>query len=372
MFLKIFLAVLLIITILVSLPILKPYKCYECYENIETEAYTKKTHSDNANKISKIYKERGLLFRGLENCSGGITSSCIEKEIDGPHEPVPGVIKNQGATTFLKGGEDYMNPIFYTDLHGGSPIILIFTPDIVTEDSCSFIQDAGLNGCPDNLEVCGNFNQRKDKCSDIDCSSYKKCNIGDSDLEKHECIVNNCYFKDCFNAKTPTDVGGKCYFAPYNCDAQWQHANNKNPNPKYFKCAFNDKNQLSDLQKGYNEFNHEMKNLASSDKEIFESGAILMKENQVSSFWDSTNLEHLLGVGYIYDLEDPDNEKTATKLYPYLVSFQEKIKETYSKTLPIIQITRNIEPGTPFIKNENNGSIYYGQFNKLEFYEIIQ
>lgn len=392
MFLKIFIVVLLIIIFLTLLPTLSPYKCYECFSNgvdstnqclssdasLTEERETKtlalntpqKFKSDITNNILKIYKERGLLFRGLENCSDGITDSCIEKEIDGPHQPVPDVKKNQGATTFLKGGDDHMNPIFYTDLHGGYPIILIFTPDIVTKDSCAFIQDAGLNGCPDSLEVCGNFNERHDKCADTDCSTKRKCDISDNDLDKHECIINNCYFNDCFNAKTPNDVAEKCYFAPYNCDAQWQHTNNKDPNPKYFGCTFNNDNKLSDLQKGYNKFNKKMKNLASSTPEIFESGAILMKENQVSSFWDSTTLDSLLGVGYIYDTEDPDRDKVFTTIKSNLKIFQQKFKDKYLNDLPFILITRSRNPEDPFIKNLNNGSVYYGQFKELDFFEV--
>ena len=389
MFLKIFIVVLVIIILLTLLPALHPYKCYECFSNghhicstpdrpvvgaEETEPLElnipQKFKSDITDNISMIYKEQGLLFRGLENCSDGITDSCIEKEIDGPHESVPNVLKNQGATTFLKGGDNHMNPIFYTDLHGGYPIILIFTPDIVTKNSCAFIQDAGLNGCPDGLEVCGNFNERQDKCADTDCSTKKKCDISDNDLDKHECVINNCYFKDCFNAKAPTDVAEKCYFTPYKCDAQWQHSNNKKPNPKYFGCTFNNQNQLSDLQKGYNKFNNEMKNLASSTPEIFESGAILMKENQVSSFWDSTTLDSLLGVGYIYDTEDPDRDKTFKTIKPNLKTFQQKFKGKYLNDLPFILITRSRDPEAPFIKNPNNGSVYYGQFKELEFSEV--
>ena len=247
--------------------------------------------------------------------------TCVKLEVEGPHEIGDLTAKNQGATTYLKSG---MNPFFYNDIGGGQGIAFIFKTTIVdTNKSCAFIQDAGHNGCGG------------DKCTGI-----------------------NNQFKLYSDAATAKECAKK----------------NPNPNPPGYICTFTGSDQLSNMATAYNKFINDFTKSISDNptiKQHTKGGCILMKENQVSSFWDQSNLANdLLAIGYFVisgDIAVSVDMATSPKQIQTQLSSATKIQtllaSTYNVTKPIVQITRTFK-STPII---NNGKIYYGIFNDISF-----
>ena len=301
--------------------------------------------------LKSEYNNSGLLFRGLE-CDldpSGASYTCITKEIEGPHEPCfsksppcKGVSPDQGATTFLQSG---MNPIFYSDINSGFPVFLIFNTSIVTSSSCAYNQDAGHNGC------------RGTTC-DSTTGTAKNYPFNASQETNPNSYVS--------------DIIGQ----PSKC----------NPRKDYI-CIIpsgNDPNVLLDnLKTTYNKFmNNFISNIKQTDgpcgpgdvacsftKKI-KSGCGVMKENQVSAFWDkekAINSGALLAIGVLHTKGTnitPDD----TANYNQAVSIQAKISGKYGNVkIPIVILTRNIKPTTTPITNINNGKIYMAEFDDLVF-----
>ena len=315
----VYILILLIILIIIVL-----YK-----RNIETFD----DNCDICKKLTDLYNKDGLLFRGLEcdiTDNDNNNLECIKNEIEGPREPcfknTPPckVASNQGATTFLKSG---MNPFFYFDIGGTGNIVLIFDTSIVTKNSCGYNQDAGHNGCSGT-------------------SRPSKCDF-------------NCYSKSALD-----QTGEKC-----------------NPTSEYI-CMIDNKNNdlLSRLETEYNNFmtsfvEGNTSNQPTGIQSVITNGCAIMKENQVSAFWDkSSSITNgsLLAIGILITEGSVNNTtKNYEEAYTTATIIQNLINTEYTKKIPIVKINRTVNKDVNPITG-NNGQYYMAKFNDLEFITITK
>jgi hypothetical protein len=283
-------------------------------------------------ELDQLYPIDGLVFRGLECGANGPDLECIKNEIAGPHEPTytpgdPLLKPTQAATTFLN---STMNPMFYTDIGGSPAIVLIFKPDVIDPiESCAYIQDASLNGC--QLEPCqsysGKFKMYNDAATSEICAernpnpkSTYLCQIKASGLRSHLHTAYNNFINDYHTAVNKSDP--------------------QDPNGAYHKT---------------------------------QSGCILMKENQVSSFWSKeTALDegNLIAIGFIYT---QGTEQKYSDLLASATNIQKLLIEAYPQEtamkIPIVEVTRTFKESSAnnVTKIMNNSKIYYGIFEPLTF-----
>ena len=280
--------------------------------------------------LTTLYKDTGLLFRGLE-CDitedDANNQQCIVKEIEGPHEPCflddppCNVAKNQGATTFLKTG---MNPFFYFDIGGTDNLVLLYNTSIVTKKSCGFNQDAGGNGC----------------------SHGESCDSNTNYFNKYATSALDGLCK-------PT--GGLCKYNNNNNDLLTDFSK--------FESVYN--NYMNNFIDGYT------KNNPSGIKAQIDGGCAVMKENQVSSFWDSKSAitgGALLAIGIIItEGKNPtDAAKDYNKSYNEAVKVQKLITTKYTKKFSIVKVYRPVNKDIKPVIGKN-GKYYMAKFDDLQF-----
>ena len=272
--------------------------------------------------LTELYRTDGLVFRGLE-CPGPLDIACIKNEIDGPHETDLRLKQNQGATTYL---DSTMNPFFYTDMTGSQAVVLVFKSTIIdSARSCGYIQDNNKNGCGGDAckSYSGQFAEYNQGATPRVCSAQSPkpssdfiCEISGSDLKTKLTLSYNNFIKDFHDAV--------------------------------------DKSDKSDEHSVYGKA---------------QRGCILMKENQVSSFWSKeTAIDDgdLLAIGFIYT---QGTEQKYSDLLTAATAIQTIVYAAYQNEIPIVEINRMFkESSSSSVTNIiNNRKIYFGIFEPLTF-----
>ena len=156
------------------------------------------------NQLNSMYKsDKGIGFRALERCSAFYTNDeaaneCLRKEIEGPHGGDESIIN--ASTTWLN--YKMKEAHFYSDIYfqSSETDVFLLLPGNQKYD-CDFVQDAGFNGCGQNIPDCEGdadklAQQYLESCSegdDYSCHNPYICNFKDQNLliDTYNKIIEN-------------------------------------------------------------------------------------------------------------------------------------------------------------------------------------
>ena len=283
------------------------------------------TDSDIVNKLNTMYSsEKGVGFRALERCNGYYSSDankdeCLRKEIEGPHGGDESILN--ASTTWLNCRMKEAH--FYSDINfnnAETDVFLLLPGD--QKYDCDFVQDAGFNGCGNNVPVC------KGTADEVAKQYLESCCDGD-----------NC---ECHN--------------PYICN-------------------FKDQNLLIDT------YNKIIENIRKPGSKY---NTIPIKEPQRQAYWDQGSdywnqqknqkgkYGQPIAIGFLFDEAPPPEARKDDPLARVIASktfaneFARRVKSTYTKCqesgncsqggldLPVVMIHRKKDFKLEFLSQEND------------------